>query len=142
MGSEHADIQDRVNDIATQLGDQLDFQIGLVGYGSRTTYGITGLYGRGQIHTTLTNDTQHVSDAVDLLQTDGNYEPGFNATVVGLSQTIGFRHGAGKCLVIITDEEATNNITPQAPETKADALAALQAQKRHLLRHCYPWWWP
>jgi chromosome segregation ATPase len=60
------------------------------------------------------------------LITGGRLEPGFSAIVLGMSDAMGFRPDAATCAILITDEDA--DIYEQAPETKADALAALNSR--------------
>src|SRR5690606_19699167 len=62
---------------------------------------------------------------IDRLTAVGAVENGFHATVRGLAPAMGFRDNAGVCVVLISDEEATENILAHLPETQADAIAAL-----------------
>ncbi|MDP9353014.1 MAG: PKD domain-containing protein, partial [Chloroflexota bacterium] len=117
MGEDQNDVRRRITDIALQLGSKLDFQLGLVGYGASEKGGA------GHIQTTLTKDIGTYTRELDKLETSGGFEPGFNATVVGMSDAMNFRQNAGTCAILITDEDA--DISAQIPTTKAEALAAL-----------------
>ena len=125
MGADIADVRNNVNNIANQLGASVDFQLGLVGFGDGTHFGAP-FSGAAHIHQALTSDVPTFQNAVNQLVASGGFEPGFSATVLGMSDPMGFRQGAGVCSIIITDEDA--DISPSAPETKADALAALNSR--------------
>lgn len=123
MGDDQAEVRNRVNNIADQLGFAIDYQFGLVGFGA---YFGTNYAGEPHILTPLTSDLDTFRTAVGNLVASGGFEPGFEATILGMSESMGFREGAGVCTIIITDEDA--DYSSQAPATRADALAALNAR--------------
>ncbi|TET96167.1 MAG: VWA domain-containing protein, partial [Dehalococcoidia bacterium] len=131
MDEDIADVQANVNNIASQLGASVDFQLGLVGFGAFDGHHGTTYSGESHIHTALTSDVGAFSTAVGELVDNGSFEPGFQATVLGMSNAMGFRAGAGVCGILITDEDA--DIEAYAPETKADALAALNSRNAALI---------
>ena len=128
MGPYIQDVRARVVDIARQLGSQVDFHLGLIGFGAGSGHYGTPSPGMAHIHTELTNDLSTFVYEVDQLVTSGGIEPGFQATVLAMSDEMSFRPNAGVCAVMITDESATENIRSYAPETREDALAALNAR--------------
>lgn len=137
MGDDIADVQANVNHIANQLGASVDFQLGLVGFGATTSHAGT-FDGEAHIHQTLTSDVPTFQNAVNSLVANGGFEPGFSATVLGESNAMGFRPGAGVCNILISDEDA--DISANAPETKADALAALNSRNAVFLAIVDPSW--
>ena len=122
MGPDIADVKANVNTIATQLGASIDFQLGLIGFGDGTHFGAP-FSGGAHIHQALTPDVPTFSTAVAQLVASGGFEPGFDATVLGMSNAMGFRTDAAVCGIIITDEDADIRT-----ETKASALAALNGR--------------
>lgn len=123
MGDDQAEVQARINNIATQLGFAVDYQFGLVGYGA--SFG-NPYAGAPRIVLPFTNDLVAFSDAIDSMVANGGFEPGFEATITAMSEPMGFRQSAGVCAILITDEDA--DISSQAPATRADALAALNTR--------------
>ncbi len=123
MGDDQAEVQARINDVAAQLGFAVDFQFGLVGFGA--SFG-NPYAGAPRIVLPLTNDLVAFEAAVDSMVANGGFEPGFEATIMGMSEPMGFREGAGVCAILITDEDA--DFSSQAPATRADAVAALNAR--------------
>ncbi len=123
MGDDQAEVQARITNIAEQLGFAVDFQFGLVGFGASfgNPYG-----GAPRIVLPLTNNLDDFAAAVDSLVANGGFEPGFEATITAMSDPMGFREGAGVCAILISDEDA--DFSSQAPATRADALAALNAR--------------
>ncbi|MEM7113479.1 MAG: Ig-like domain-containing protein [Chloroflexota bacterium] len=134
MAQEQDDVQARVSEISGQLDGQIDYQLGMIGFGaSRLTPSGTDPYtgdpvfhnGSAQIFTPLTTVAQDFQDSLGGLVTAGIIEPGFHATVTGMNASMGFRDDAAACAVIITDDEASSHVFSYVPETKADALQAL-----------------
>lgn len=137
MAQEQDDVQTHVTNIAAQLDGQIDYQLGLVGFGaSRLTPSGTDPYtgdpvfhdGSAQIFSPLTTDIPYFQGSLDHLVTAGIIEPGFHATVAGMNPAMGFRSDAATCAIIITDDEASSHVFSYVPETKADALQALNDQ--------------
>lgn len=113
MGDEINEVKAHVTHIANQLGDVIDFQLGLIGFGGQES--------NPRMVIPLTHEINTFSDALDQLSARGGIEPGFSATVLALSDEMGFRPGAGTCVIMITDEDAD-----VISETQADALSALE----------------
>lgn len=114
-------VKDRLNDTIIPGLAGTDFSLGLVGFGAGTGSGTP------HILSTVMSGSTDFSNALNNLVVDisvgatGN-EPGFSATVLGMSSAMNLRSDAETCAVIITDEDA------DAGATKAEALAALNAQ--------------
>ncbi len=124
MGPHIIALKAGVNNIVNQLqANNIDFQLGLIGFGAYPPHYNSTIYGEPHIHTTLTSSVPDFQNALAELDAYGGYEPGFGATVLGMSEQMNFRSDAGVCTIMITDEDA--DITLNNPETKADALAAL-----------------
>ena len=126
MSNDVAEVKASVNTIANQLGTAGSFKLALVGFGATTGHAGTTNSGEAHIHTTLTSDVGAFTNAVDQLIASGGTEPGFSATVLGMGDPMGFRPDAGVCGILITDEDA--DIESYAPETKGDALAAVNSR--------------
>ncbi|NJN66817.1 MAG: PKD domain-containing protein, partial [Chloroflexaceae bacterium] len=119
MAADQEEVKRRLSDMVDQLGFEMDFQLGLVGFGSFISDG------QPRILTPLTDDVAEFAAGIDTLMASGGTEPGFSAVVRGMGDAMGFRPDAGVCAIMITDEDATSNIGLYAPETQLDALAAL-----------------
>lgn len=117
--------------IVNALSGHIDFRLGLVGFGAFRGHAGTTFSGQAHVHLPLTSDVRAFRDALDELVTVGRSEPGFSAIVLGMGDVMGFRPQAGKCAILITDEDA--DIYDEAPETKADAAAALTRRDAVLL---------
>ncbi|MEM7133310.1 MAG: Ig-like domain-containing protein [Chloroflexota bacterium] len=137
MGDEQDDVKERVNEMAAQLAGRIDYQLGLVGFGagilgnggnSPHTHGLTYHDGNGRIHQPLTHDAAEFQNAIDELNVVGGREPGFQATAFAMQDIHGFRPTAAVCVVLITDEDATENIWEGGSETREDAIAALSTR--------------
>ena len=137
MTEEQADVQANVASIAAQLDGQIDYQFGLIGFGaSRLTPSGTDPYtgdpvfhdGTAQLFAPLTTDVPYFQGTLGNLVTAGIIEPGFHATVAGMNPNLGFRSDAATCAILITDDEASSHVLSQTPETKADALQALNSR--------------
>lgn len=125
------EIQVRLAEVATQLQAQLDVQLGLVGFGAFAGHHETTWEGEPHVHLPLMSDPRAFEDALGELVAGGGTEPGFGAIALAMSDTMGFRPGAGVCAVLITDEDA--DVTAEAPTTRAEAQAALQSRGAVLL---------
>jgi uncharacterized repeat protein (TIGR01451 family) len=123
MRDDQEEVKLRVGAMVNQLTPFVDYQLGLVGFGTNIQSG------QAQIHLLLTNQADEFVNAMDGLTTGGKTEPGFNATVLAMDETMGFRDQAAVCAILVSDESATKNISSVAPETKADALAALDSRQ-------------
>jgi len=126
MEEDQADVMANVNNIANQLGASVNFQLGLIGFGAFEGHDGTTNSGEAHVHTALTSNVGAFSTALGELVASGGFEPGFEATVLGMSKAMGFRAGAGVCGILITDEDA-DDYGDHAQE-KADALAALNSR--------------
>jgi len=131
MDVDIAEVQANANNMVSQLGASVDFQLGLVGFGAGIDAPGHALNFSGEphIHSALTSDVAAFSSAVGELVADGGDEIGFSATVLAMSDAMGFRTGAGVCAIMISDEESDNG----DPATKAQALAALNARSAAFL---------
>ncbi len=124
MRDDQEEVKLRVGSIVNQLSPLVDYQLGLVGFGCRSQSG------KARIHLPLTDQVGEFVNAMDGLSTVGKTEPGFNATVLAMDEAMGFRGEAAVCAILVSDESATENITSYAaPETKEDALAALNSRQ-------------
>jgi hypothetical protein len=117
------EVRARVDDIVNQLQrERIDFRLGLIGFGTVTGHGQppTTFHGEAHIHTALTDNVPTFRSALDDLVANGGFEPGFSATILGVSDRMGFRPEAGVCVIMITDEDADD------PELQTAALTALR----------------
>jgi uncharacterized repeat protein (TIGR01451 family) len=125
-GSMHEDqeeVAQRLSDIVELLGAEIDFRLGLVGFGS----GVNG--GHPHVLTPMTDDVATFALGLEALVASGGAEPGFSAVVMGMdADRMGFRNDASVCAILITDDNATPHIRPITPETQADALTALASR--------------
>lgn len=110
-------VKDRLNDTVIPGLAGTDFSLGLVGFGAGTGAGTP------RILSTVMPGATDFANALNDLVVAGGTEPGFSATVLGMSSAMNLRADAETCAVIITDEDADTGTS-----TKADALAALNAQ--------------
>lgn len=131
MYDDATEVHARITDLVRGLTSEVDVRVGLVGFGAFVGHFGTTAVGQSHIHTPLVTDPQAFREALDQLVSNGGVEPGFSAVVLGMSDAMHFRPEASVCAVLITDEDA--DVTPEAPETKADALAALQRRNAVLL---------
>lgn len=124
MGDEIDAVRNNVNFIAQQLqAEGVDFQLGLVGFGrSGSTRGAP------DVRQVLTKDLNVFSTALATLVDTGGTEPGFEAVKLATSDAMGSFRNVPVCTVLISDEDATSNITEAAPATKDDATQALAAR--------------
>lgn len=113
-----------LNQIVQLLEGVLDYQVGIIGFGSYVGHMGTQYEGQPYINLKLTSDMKAFSKALKTLVTDGNFEYGFNAVKLATQDELGFRPGAGVCVVLITDEDA--DLSTGQPVSREDAVAALQ----------------
>ncbi|MBI1730001.1 VWA domain-containing protein [Candidatus Acetothermia bacterium] len=113
-----------LNQIVQLLEGVLDYQVGIVGFGSYVGHMGTQYEGQPYINLKLTSDMKAFSKALKTLVTDGNFEYGFDAVKLATQDELGFRPGAGVCVVLITDEDA--DLSSEQPVSREDAIAALQ----------------
>ncbi|HEX6386016.1 MAG TPA: discoidin domain-containing protein, partial [Anaerolineae bacterium] len=127
MADDQNQVKARVNDIVDQLGHSTDFRLGLVGFA--TTFGADRPDHIGLIHTPLTADVDLFKAKLNGLVSVLGRAYGFNATTVAMSDQMDFRSGAGVCAILITDSGGQEaNPTSEAPETREEAVAALQSR--------------
>ena len=132
MSSDILEFQANINTIASELSGSVDFQLGLVGFGAKDAPNHSlDFHGQAHIHSALTSDVGVFANALDQLTAEGSTEPGFSATVLAMSDEMGFRPGAGVCGILISDADA--DVIDSAPETRADALAALNGRNAALI---------
>ncbi|MBX2998860.1 MAG: tandem-95 repeat protein [Caldilineaceae bacterium] len=134
MNTYQTAVKNRVTEIVDQLGNQIDYQLGLVGYGAtELNNGAKNSYtanswthdNTARVLLPLIHDADKFKAVMNDLSSVGGREAGFHATVVGSSDQMIFRADAAACIILVTDENASSNILPHLPETQADALAAL-----------------
>ena len=148
MGNDIAAVKANVANITSQLEGRVDYQISLVGFGSGSAGHWEDIFpgtpqdipnGVAHIHSPLSDNMTEFDDSLANLVTSGGIEPGYNAIVLATSSTIGyFREQCASCVILITDEPATYNITEDAPETKEDAINALVDRNAYFLGIVYP----
>ena len=131
MYDDAAEVNTRITDLVRELNAEIDIRVSLIGFGAFVGHFGTTAAGQAHMHTPLVTEAEVFREALDQLVSNGGVEPGFSAVVVGMSDATRFRPEAGVCTVLVTDEDA--DVTPEAPETKADALTALQRQNAVLL---------
>jgi predicted nucleic acid-binding Zn-ribbon protein len=131
MYDDAAEVNARITDLVRELKSEVDVRVSLIGFGAFVGHFGTTAAGQAHIHTPLVSEARVFQEALDQLVSNGGVEPGFSAVALGMSDAVRFRPEAGVCAVLITDEDA--DVTPEAPETKADALAALQRRNAVLL---------
>jgi hypothetical protein len=115
-------IEQNVSLIGGLLGASIDPQFGLVGFGD-------GAPTNGDPHTQrpLTDNLSELDAALAELSTSGEFEPGYDAMAHAVSDQIGFRPGAGVCVVLFTDEQPQSHSV-----TKDAAIASLETRKATL----------
>ncbi|MDR1441973.1 MAG: VWA domain-containing protein [Bifidobacteriaceae bacterium] len=116
----HQPIQDRVSDIATKLAQEIDPQLGLVGFGALQKF--------NEAPYTVIPATDSLSDfsrALTTLDSIGGREWGTDAIVHALQSKNGIRKEAAACLVLIGDERTQTNTA--SVQDAANALAANDA---------------
>jgi len=124
MGNDQQEVTENLSNISVQLNQTLDVQLGVVGFGA--FFGHFGLSekGPGHIHSVLTKDLTQLNDALESLDISGGLEPGFNATIVAMSDAMGFREDSGVCAILISDEDS--DVYTEVPDTREQAVAALK----------------
>ena len=128
---DHDAVKSNLNVIVPLLKGVIDYQFGLVGFGSYRGHGATSYAGQPHVHQTLTADVQEFSKAMDGLVKQGKPEYGYAAIQLATSDQLGFRAGAAPCVIMITDEDA--DISVDHPVTKDNAVAAIQRAEAFFL---------
>ncbi|MCM3659930.1 PKD domain-containing protein [Georgenia satyanarayanai] len=120
MGGVQRQVQANVVHIAEQLAQQIDYQIGVMGFGG----GFLAHEGRAghlpRVVVPATDNLDDVAAATAALTTGGGDEPGIDAIVDALGENVGLRPGAGRCVVLVGDEH-----TQRSQYTVEEARAAL-----------------
>ena len=120
MGSVQARVRENVVHIAEHLAQQIDYQIGVMGFGG----GFPARDGRAgflpRVIVPATDNLDDVAAATAQLTTGGGTEPGIDAVVEALADNVGLRPGAGRCVVLVGDEP-----TQRSQYTVEDARTAL-----------------
>jgi PKD repeat protein len=106
MGDDQNDISRHLTSMTEQLASKVDFRLGVVGFGAAGGTHGTKRNGEGHIEQTLTNEIGPVARAIDSLEVNGNFEAGFDATKVAMSDAMSFRPNAGTCAIMVTDDFA------------------------------------
>jgi hypothetical protein len=119
MGNEHTTLQQNIQTVINGLQAQnLDWRFGLVTFGDSINSGAP------VIISPLVNNT----NALASLQVNGAIEPGFSATSLAVSNAMNFRPDAGKCVILISDEDADPAANPQHQQQQQQAIADLQTR--------------
>ncbi|MDR0432306.1 MAG: DUF11 domain-containing protein [Bifidobacteriaceae bacterium] len=98
--------------MAETLAADLDFQIGLMGFGANPSPPV--------ILQPATNNLEHFKTAVEGLRINGSQEPGIDAVGEATKARVGLRSNAAECIVMITDEG-----TQSSQWTEAQAMQAM-----------------
>ncbi|MDR1293343.1 MAG: DUF11 domain-containing protein, partial [Bifidobacteriaceae bacterium] len=108
--------------MASQLAASLDYQLGLMGFGSSAHF-------LPQLHLPATDSLADFDAAASQLRSDGGIEPGIDAIGEAVQPRVGLRPEAAACVVLIGDEHAQqeNWTVPRAEQALADADATLFA---------------
>ena len=128
---DHDAVKRNLNVIVPLLKGVIDYQFGLVGFGSYRGHGGTSYAGQPHVHQTLTPDVDTFSEAMDGLVKQGKPEYGYAAIQLATSDQLGFRAGAAPCVIMITDEDA--DISVDHPVTRDNAIAAIQRAEAFFL---------
>jgi len=119
MGSKQQAVQNNINIIANQLNtNSLDGRFGLVGFGASANGGAP------HILTAITTTNPFIT-AMGNLVTNGSKELGFQAASMAVSNDMEFRPHAGKCIVLVSDEDSDPSNPAQHAQQQHQAIADL-----------------